>query len=359
MTSLTMILFACAALQTPSNPPDAKAVQDWSPLDQVVAIVNQDIITYRKLARDLVREKEQFQLNNPSEMQTAQSRILTRRVKALLAKQAGQDMGADEKLVERNVQDSFERIVANKNGVVGMAKVMQAQDVSTQDVKDELREELYSRVWKDSITGEGVGLAARSNRDRYVRPGEIKFRYERALRDPQALRQMGGTTETVTLQTLTLDSDKNGGRDATVALAVEIQKSLATDADMNELVRRYSVVKENDGIAEPAEIARLRPLSASLAKFIDGRPADPKLWPRYISEPIVIQDTGARLIIRIARIREMAAGSTPSIATSAVQEFITTQAQDSLDNYRLESAYSNLYRAAYVWPPEQSAQPKR
>ncbi len=358
MPSPCAILLACAALQSPAPPP-VKAAPEWEVIDQVVAIVNQDVITYRQLMRDLSREKDKRNLGNASEMQAAQTRILTQRVKQLLAKQAGQDMGADEKLVERNVQDSFDRIVLNNNGVVGMSKIMQGQDMNTQDVKKALREDLYTKVWEESITGEGAGLAARPNRDRYQRPGELKFRYERALRDPDGLRRIGGSTDAVTMQTLSLDSDKHGGRDATMALARDLKKAIAADADMNELVGRYSAAKENNGIGAPAEITRLRQIAPALAQFVDARPADPALWPKYVSEPIIVSDTGTRVVVLLARIREWTPAVTPRLDSSQTQERLTKLSRDSLDDYRLERAFVRLHQAAYVWPPEYAAAPQR
>lgn len=359
MTNLFTFLCACAALQSPADPPAVKAAPEWIEIDRVVAIVNQDIITYRQLMRDLKREKDGRQSIPANEMQAVQTRILTGRVKALLSKQAGQDMGADEQLVERNVQDTFERIVANNNGIVGLSKVMQTQDMSTQDLKKVLREELYANVFEESVTGEGSGLAARPNRDRYVRPGALRFHYQRALRDADSLQRIGGSTESVTLQTLTLDSDKNGGKDATLALAGELVQAIRTDADMNDLVRRHSANKENDGVGTPLEIARLRVLAPGLGKFIDDRPNDPALWPKYVSDPIVLNDTGTRVVVRLARIRAITPGVTPELESSKTQSLLAKAARDSLDDYRLERAFMRLHAAAYIWPPEYAAPQKR
>jgi hypothetical protein len=358
MMNVCTLLLACTALQTPSVAPAENAKPDWFEFDRVVAIVNQDIITYRQLMRDLAREKERHTISNKSELQATQTRILTRRVKSLLSKQAGQDMGADEKLVERNVQDSFERIIANNNGVVGMSKVMKTQDMNTQDVKEVLREELYTRIFEDSVTGEGSGLAARPNRDRYVRPGEMKFRYQSALRRPELLQYIGGSQETVSLQTISLDSDKRGGRDATLALGHELAEQLRGEADMGELVRKYSAATENDGVNPPAELTRLRSLAPGLAKFVDDRPGDATLWPKYISEPIVVSDTGTRMMVLVARIKEITPGETPVLESTHSQEQIAKYARESLDDYRLERAFVKLHAAAYIWPPEYAAPQK-
>lgn len=358
MMNLCTLLLACAALQSPTGAPAAKAKPEWFEFDRVVAIVNQDIITHRQLMRDMARENDRRPINNKSELQAAQTKILTRRVKTLLSKQAGQDMGADEKLVERNVQDSFDRIVAGNNGVVGMSKVMKTQDMNTQDVKEVLREELYTRIFEDAVTGEGSGLAARPNRDRYVRPGEMKFRYESALRRPELLQFIGGSQETVTLQMISLDSDKRGGRDATLALGHELAEQLRADADMGELVRKYSAATENDGVNPPAEISRLRTLAPGLAKFVDDRPSDATLWPKYISEPIVVADTGTRMGVLVARIKEITPGETPVLTSTRSQEQIAKYARDSLDDYRLERAFVKLHAAAYIWPPEYAAPQK-
>jgi hypothetical protein len=353
------LLALCAALQSPANAPAVEASPQWKDFDRVVAIVNQDIITYRQLMRDLTREDGVRRIRSQTEMQAAQTKILTRRVKALLSKQAGQDMGADKKLVERNVQDSFDRIVQGHNGVVGMSQVMLAQDMNTQDVKNLLREELYTRIFEDAVTGEGTGLSARANRDRYVRPGELRFRYEATLRKPDLLPAIGGSQETVTMQTISLDSDKRGGRDATMALARDLAEQIRNGGDMAELVRRYSTSTENDGVGAPAEIARLRKLAPGVARFVDDRPADATIWPTYVSEPIVVADSGTRIAALVVRIKEVTPGQTPDLVSSKTQEQIAKFEQQSLDEYRLERAFVRLHQAAYVWPPEYAAQPKR
>ncbi|MBL8857352.1 MAG: hypothetical protein JNL28_02450 [Planctomycetes bacterium] len=355
---LHSLLISACILQ--GAPPDSPAVRgQWNDIDRVVAIVNQDIITWRQLMRDFKREFDSGQLTNESEIHAAQTKILTGHVKNLLRTQAGQDLGADPKAVERTVQDWFDRTVQSSNGVVGMSNVLQSQDMTTQDVKRGMRERIYGNAWSDSITGEGPGVATRPSRDRYVRPGQIRFRYEEALRRPEALRSIGGSNEMFTLQVLMLDSDKHGGKEKTLALAKELKLAIESGTDMSELVRRYGMPGANDGVGEPADLARIQLLFPAAAEFVRQRPKDDALLDKYVSEPLVIMETGGRVLYQLARIRLRVDGLTPKLSSPDVQRTLALRTRDDLDAFRLDRAYARLHRAAYVWPPEYSAQPER
>ena len=352
---LSAVLSTLAALQTPGEAPSAPTPK-WIEIDRVVAIVNQDVVTLRQLQRELRAWQARNQASDESQRQRAQSEILTARVKQLLGKQAGQDMGADEKLVERNVKDRFEMLVSNFNGTVGMSKVLQNQDLTADEWKKGLREQLYGSLWQDTVTGESPGLSERSARDRYVRPGQLRFRYVRALREPQTLNDLGGALETVTLQKLTLDVKANGGQDATMALARQCKQSIEDgSADMSELVRKYGKDKLNDGVDLPLPVSGLREILPAMARFVDARPADTSRWPTYVSQPFVF---GQYEAVQIVRIQEFTPARLPDLGDSVTQRAVTRLVRDDLDDYRLEHAFARLYDAAYVWPPEYASKNK-
>lgn len=352
MSFCSCALLVLAASQSPAPTERPATEAEWIELDHVVLIVNQDILTYRALVRDLKAALAERPTRDKSEMQQLQSSITTRRTEELLAKQAGRDMGFDEKLVERNVADRFEGAIATNSGVVGLSNVLQAKSKTPEELRDDIRERLYGRLWIDAVTGQGAGLTERPSRDRYVRPGQLRFRYERALGEPKTLQALGGGPELVRVQTLNLDPDAHGGLEATIQLAAAHARAIAEGADMTELVREHGAVKTNDGIGEPVELARLRSVAPALGSFIDARPSDPARWPGYVSAPTVVGEKAGKPLVQIARIHSITPPRAPEFGTIATQNAMSRLVQDDLDRYRLERGFSKLYRAAYVWTGE-------
>lgn len=357
--TLACAFLALTSTQTPATNP-APPASDWKEVDRVVAIVNQDIVTLFQLLRDLNRELKLRPVKDKSELQNLQTEILTARVKLLLSKQAGQDLGADPKLVDRNVQDRFDAYVAGQNGAAGLSKLLQFRDVTTQDLKQSIRETLYSSLWEDLVTGEGSGLSERPIRDLYVRPGQMQFRFDRALREPVTLGQLGGSVDSVTFQTLVLAADANGGLEATLRLAREYKQAIeAGSADMNELVRKHGHVKQADGVGAALELSGLRAQLPAAASFVDARPADVTRWPRYVSEPIVTGKPGSSQFVQIFRIQSFTPGHVPDFGSAQTQAAIVRIVRRDLDEYRLEHAYTKLFDAAYVWPEEYAPRNRR
>ena len=75
------------------------------------------------------------------------------------------------------------------------------------------------------------------------------------------------------------------------------------------------------------------------------------------SEPLTIRESDGRVLYQLARIRLRTDGLTPSLSAPEVQRSLAQRTRDDLDAFRLDRAYGRLHRAAYVWPPEYSAQP--
>lgn len=343
---------ALAASQGPAAVPLRSTEPQWREFDRVMVIVNQDIITMRQLLRSLELEKASRPTMNESENQNAQTKILTESVKTRLSVQAGQDLGADEKVVERNVQDRIDRLIENYNGVVGFSKVLEARDATIEDLKLSMREELYSTVWEDSITGQGAGVSSRPTRDRYVRPGALAFEFNNALRDPAALQVMGGTTDMFTLQTLTLDPASNGGDEKTLALALDLRRRILAGEDMADLVRRYSVRKDKNGVGDPVDLRRIQNVAPPVASFVARSTVGD------VSDPVILQ-TKTGTLVQLVRLVEHTLGITPQLSSPEVQRTVTNELRRDLDNYRLERAYEHLHQAAYVWPEQFSARRPR
>jgi len=325
------------------------AEKTWIPYDRVMMVVNQDIITERQLWRDLARTNRDHPLKDDSEKRAAQEQILTERVKARLSVQAGQDLGLDEKLVDRNVQDRMQRIIASKNGVASMSKFLEEKDMTLQEMRTVLREEIYSSVWQDSVTGDGGGGGGRPKNDRFVRPGLLGFHYNNVVLKPEAYAALGGKPESFVLQTLLLDGDRYGGTDAAMKLALELKKRIEGGEDMGALVEQYSVSIEKKGVSEPADLGSLTRFDARVGDFAAKAKAGD------VSDVLPLQRTN-KTYLRLVRLLDHTPAVKPDMTSAEVQAKITMSARKDLEDYRLGRALQVLLKASYVWPKELNQQ---
>lgn len=322
----------------------ARPTNDWQELDRVVMIVNQDILPMGRMMRDLERYLANRPRPSKSEMQRLQTEIQTLHVRNSLAAQAGQDLGADEKLVDRIVGDHMERQIADHNGVAGMAAFLESQRMTTEDMRRNLREQLYGEAWEETVTGRGTGVGARASKDRWIRPGLRKFHYENAVRHEEALAALGGRPETWKLQILALPCANFGGPDKTTELARDLKRQIEEGADMSELVQRYRPSDKERGLVEGSARA-IRANDKAIAAFA-ATAAE-----AAVSEPLPLQ-TDQGDFVRLVRLVARDAAVRPEFASPTCQEALVENAQKDLDGYRLERAYVGLFRSAYVWPEE-------
>lgn len=336
------------ATPSPSPAPAPAPAEDskggWKELDKVVMIVNQDIIPKGRMLRDLEEFNKRRPIRDPNEMKRAQSEIQTAHLKQSLAAQAGQDMGIDEKLVDRIVSDRIDRMIQDRNGVVGMSAVLESKGTTTQELRRMLREQLYGDVWEETVTGKGAGAAARPSQDRFVRPGLRKFHYENAIRHPEALVALGGRPETWKLQVLVLDCAALGGVQATRALAAELKTQIEAGASMDEIVQRYVPGDKDRGVVEvPA--AQMQTRDAAIAAFASSAPEE------SLSDPVTFENAKGTYV-RLVRLLRRTPAVVPSFTAPDCQSALVKNVQDDLDQYRLDRGYRRLFSAAYIWPEE-------
>jgi len=314
------------------------------PFDHVYMIVNQDMVTARELGRELLRLNRERPVKNQMELERLKSQLVDKSLLRMLAAQAGQDLGASEEIVRILVDREFERMIRAKGGIVGATKFLQARDQTTQEYRQLLREELFAKTWEEFTTGEGPGVGARPQRDRYVRPGQLKFRYNVQIGNPEQYGRLGGKSATYSVQRLLLDPEENGGPAKTDELARMLRERIVDGDDMSELVRRYSVDKENDGMSRDLDASQMKRMFPALDAFArNARPGD-------VSQPMFHGSRGE--FVQIVRLMDRTEAVRPELSSPEVQKALTEAVQEDLDGHRLARAYQALYAAAYVWPPE-------
>jgi hypothetical protein len=322
----------------------ARTEGGWRELDRVVMVVNQDIITSSRLSLSLAQLMRTRKLSSDTERRAAEMQILGERVRERLAVQAGANLGIDEKLIERRVQENLDRLRERENGTVGLARFLQSRDVSAQEAPRLLKEDIYSQIWHDGVTGEGPGALGRVVADRYVRPGALPMFYRMALERPADLEAIGGSVARVKFQQIVLDVAQSGGEEPARALAAALKARVEAGEDMGSLARNYGTAREGDGVSE-AEQARLRELFPEIEAFTSKAAAG------QVSDPIASSLRGKPLL-RVVRLLERTEARVPDLTDATVQEKLRKRALERLDQSRLEQAYAGLLRSSYVWPPE-------
>ncbi len=328
-----------AANAAPPAPDDG-----WREVDRVVMVVNQDVFTLLELQRDLRTAARNRKLTTETELRAAERQILGERVRERLAVQAGSNLGLDERIMDVRVEESLERMRERENGVLGLARFLESRDVSGQEVRQRLRDDLYAQIWRDGETGEGLGPLGRRTRDNWVRPGQLRTLYQQALERPQELEAIGGSVARLKFQQIVIDPAQAGGAEVARDLATALGKRIEAGEDMTALVRTHGLNRDGDGISE-VEQDRLRDLFPEIHAFASRARA---------GEVAVLSETGGRgkPLIRVVRLLERTPARTPDLAERSVQETLRKRAVERMQAARLEAAYAELMRASFVWPPE-------
>lgn len=344
----SMILACAIAVSQQASPaPDEGG---WRPYDRVVVCINEDVITYRELARGLEQLGRNRPLNTEAERRRAEAEILDRSIRERLAAQAGEDLGFDPQVVEARVQENLGRLIERHNGIAGMAKFLESQDLTSREARDVVRDKLYSDLWEATLTGEGAGPGARPEQDPFLRPGLLDFHFRNAISDSRVLEQLGGSPQRVVLQTLFLAADDARGPQATQTLAEDLRQRIVSGEDMSDVVAQYSIAPKDRGISDPVEEEQIAKVDPRIAEFVArAKPGD--LSP---VETIVREN---RTYWRIVKLVERQPAVVPKITTHAVQKRIAEAARRQTDDYRLGRGYRAMFEASYVWPPEYAKKP--
>jgi hypothetical protein len=325
--------------------PDSTPPAESRVVDEVVQIVNEDMLTSGTFLRAM-RIENQGKPIPRDQAGRIEQKVHENSVKYALRIQAGQDMGLDPAQVDREARAHIEDM-RDKMGPTEFAETLRRSSMTLYEYQEWIRDRLYSSFWENYITGSGsVGQGARPSRDRFVRPGFVRFRYQQCLEHPQLLPEIGGRDQSVILQQLILDPKEVGGVDAAKTLAGDLRRRILGGEDMSELVERYGALKANHGMNEPHPEALIAKADPALGIFI----AEAK--PGELSE---VQEFTARgrTGVRIARLIERLPAVVPELSSIEVQKKLAQGARKDLSDWRLDQAFKVLFRASYVWSPSE------
>jgi hypothetical protein len=261
--------------------------------------------------------------------------------------QAGQDLGLPQDRLDWYVGYIMDREKEHAGGVTQLSEKLIERQTSSLERRELVAEDLYSETWSQIITGEQAGTLGRPTSDRFVRPGLLAFLHRRLLADPEGYTAFGGVSPSVSLQFLIIDPKRDGGLEAGRAYAEEVRSLALNGEDFTALVERDGAVKGKDASLQIYE-PRLALSEPELAEHI-ARLAAGEITP--VVKLTTLLEVPAWAVVRLV---ERIAAIPPDFTLPLVQQRLHGYAQDAFDAQRLENARGDLYRSAYVWPPELS-----
>lgn len=332
---IPLFLAALLASQAPAAPGP-----EWKDLDGIGLIVNETIVTQIGFGNRVAREKK----DHPGEDVKALVERLQQELQlATIGAQAGETMGLDAALVDRNVRDYERRMIDARGGLDEYTKWLKEGGQTAEEMREEIRQWVYRKIWEDSRTGLGPNQQSKVWCDRFVRPGLLRRTYETIAAEPRAVDRIGGTPGQLVLQILELDPARAGGIDQLAAKAADLRKQAAAGQDLGELAASWALPGTRTGPRDPfdeAELARIDPvLSRAVAR---ARPGE--LLP-----PIPPLDKNGTW--RVVKLVSRTPGTLPSFSSAAIQQKIRKLLEDRQDELRLERARLQQFEGSYIWPP--------
>lgn len=333
-----MIPLLLALLTAPQSP--AAPGPEWKDLDGIGLIVNETIVTEIGFGNRLAREKK----DHPGQDVKALVERLQQEIQlSTIGAQAGETMGLDAALVDRNVRDYERRLIESKGGLDDYTRWLQQGGETAEEMREEIRLYVYRKIWEDSRTGLGPNQQSKVWCDRYVRPGFLQLTYQGIAADPRALDKIGGKPDQLVLQILELDPAKAGGLAEVAAKARELHALAAGGQDFGALAERWAMPGTRTGPRDPFSEGELGRIDPALARVVARAKAGELLPP---VPPIDKNGTW-----RLVRVVSRAAGQVPPFGAGAVQKSIRKLIEERQDELRLERARLHQFEGSYIWPP--------
>ncbi|MBM3988630.1 MAG: hypothetical protein FJ294_11830 [Planctomycetes bacterium] len=363
---LSLLLALAAATKPPQNPlpregesaaPDAqgeRSALDATPqvapapgpatapevLNGVYLIVNEEVVTlaefYRELRRrgkSVTNEEERRKLFQESHADFVRTRLMT---------QAGRDLGFDAARVDSLVDDDLEGFIEDAGSASAFGEQLKASDLDAETLRAQRRDFYFREFWLRSIDGRDPGVSGRPYVDRFVRPGRMLYLYRR-----QPIAQLFPST--IQLQAILVSAAQAGSAQKALDLAKALRERALGGEDFGALAETYSADGESrrrKGLLPKSELARAREAFPDFAEFIDSAAAG------AISEPSSLRVEGELVGFLLMRVAELERRDDVDFTDRDVQRLLRERDLRALGELRRDLEVNDLYRAAYIWPPE-------
>lgn len=336
-----------ADLPAPSEgePPARSEIGEWKELDRVVIVVNEDALARGSMQRAFARLTSDRNLRTPEDRERAWGEFVTNMIRAKVMKQSGEALGFAPETIDRFARDDFDRTRRRYGTAASLSQALEKDGLTAEQLKQMRRDTIYSELWEDAITGRGASVAARPSRDRYVRPGLLRFEYQNAIDDPIQLPAMGGEEDELALQRLLVEVKGFDSAARAKEFAGEMKKRIAAGEDMSALVQKYSALKNDDGMLKPGRVSSACRVYAGAAPFLLHARAG------EVSEPFLVEGQGVQGFV-LLRVVDRKAGHVPELSAPETQQKIASNLQRTYDNFRVETALQKALDESFTWPPQ-------
>ncbi len=333
---MSIALLFVGLLQSPQRPPPDR--NQPIPVNGIQFVVNDQAVTMRDFVDDLRRDRKAN--STPEELNRALRETFSDRVRTLLMEQGGRDLGYDEAIVKRYVDDSIQGNIQDYGGIVDLSEELRRQNLDPQVLRDMKQRAAYRELWGLAVEGRQPGASGRVNVDRYVRPGRLLFEFERT-----PAREV--LPATVSFQNLWISVELAGSASEARAKADELVAKARAGEDFTALVREHShsSSKVRDGWERDATLRLVTQVYPDLGEFLA------KAEPTDVSDPQPERVDGELVAFRIVSGVKRQAPEV-DFASARAQEALRERMLNNLGRYRRDRELARMLEAAYVWPEE-------
>jgi parvulin-like peptidyl-prolyl isomerase len=314
-------------------------------LNGIQFVVNEEAVTKREFINDLRRDNKPN--STAQELERALQQTFYNRVQTLLMEQGGRDLGYDENIVKRYVDDSIKDNIQDYGGIVDLGVELKRQNIDPTELREMKRRAAYRELWGLAVDGRQPGASGRPSVDRYVRPGRLLFEYER-------LPQAEVSPVKVSYQSIFIAVEFAGSATEARAKADDVVDQARGGADFTALVREHSHAssKVRDGWDRALVLKALTDVYPELGEFLASA------TPQAVSDPIAVRVDGELVAFQVV---SSVSREQPDVdfMTTKAQEDLRKRLLDGQSRYRREREISRMLDAAFVWPPEHFRPPAK
>ena len=313
------------------------------PINGVALVVNERCITLLEIYAGAQRRARQA---GRAPQQGDLEAELEQRAKDLLMEQGGRDKGFPNDQVQRLVQRQIERQQESTGGILSFADFLKSREQDSLEYHDSVESYIYRRIWQESESGLYPGPKGRLYKDRYVRPGRLKFEYEER-------KARGELDRTFEVTEVSIGIRSAGGMDEAEGLLKAAIADVEAGADMGELAELYGAEAGSRGKTSltSSQLASFGRVYPELADFL-GTAEPGSLSPILpIWNSTVLSQEGRRDLIGFRLVR-LDAVVEPRFDDWEWQSQFERSLIQRRDDRRTVEGLRHLFEGAYVWPED-------
>ncbi|MFQ5749150.1 MAG: peptidylprolyl isomerase [Planctomycetota bacterium] len=335
-----LLALAPALWQTPGPPGERVPGPVTAPprkellVDQLLAIVNDQVLTLSMVEKETKDKVEQFRIPE-NQVQILRTQIFQRMLLDLLFKEGFRQAKLDEKLLDRIVADEIDRNIREAGSLAAYTEELAQHNLTVDQQAKELRRFyasiLFRQVEMGIIPAKGKGGFKATLA---VRPSEIAAYYKKHLADYR--REFRVSARLILLR----DKDFPGGAEEARATLEKLRADIGNGRlDFAEAAEKHSAMRASTrgslGWVDPEKTSLQKPIKEFLQKAAPGS----------MSEPL--QVSGGWVLVLAEEVHP--AGVAP---LEEVQYEITGKLMVHTQNALLRETVARLRKRTYLWGPQ-------